>query len=147
MIYYIDQSGKVEDTNKITIIAYANGKVKSIKIGAGEKQKLVSVMRTLDNSKKTYIFKVFAGLIFLLLSSERPERIEIDREYPGHESTIKLILIQLFSKHKRKLPEIGFMEIGKQNEAHKTAISVFRKKMKPDIIAKAEEVLKVFYAK
>ena len=41
MTYEIDQSGKVEDT-KLTVVAYANGKIKSVKIGSAEKQKLLA---------------------------------------------------------------------------------------------------------
>lgn len=36
---YIDQSGKVENTSKLTVVAYANGKVRSLKISAVEKLK------------------------------------------------------------------------------------------------------------
>jgi len=63
----IDQSGKVEDTNKLTIVALANGKLKSLKISAVEKQKLVKTMRILDYPKKAFIYKIFAGLVFLLI--------------------------------------------------------------------------------
>lgn len=45
----IDQSGKVEDTNKLTVVAFSNGKIKSLQISAREKQKLVKAMRGIDH--------------------------------------------------------------------------------------------------
>ena len=70
MTYEIDQSGKVEDTNKLTFVAYANGKIKSIKIGGAEKQKLLLVMRALDYSKRNYLYRIFAALVYFLLAEE-----------------------------------------------------------------------------
>jgi len=57
MKYYIDQSGKIEDTKKLTIIAYANGKTKSLKISAVEKRRLIKTMRALDYPQKAFILK------------------------------------------------------------------------------------------
>lgn len=42
---YIDQSGKVENTSKLTVVAYANGKVRSLKISAVEKRKVCYFLR------------------------------------------------------------------------------------------------------
>lgn len=145
MIYQIDQSGKVEDTKKLTIVAFANGRIKSLKISAREKRKLVKAMRILDFPKKTFIYKIFAGLVFLLLKGEKIEEAVIDKEYPGHEATIKNIIVQLFRKTKRKPPEISFATISKQSNAHKAALEVFRGKRKADIAVQSKEVLKLFY--
>lgn len=142
---YIDQSGKIEDTKKLTIIAYANGKTKALKISAVEKRRLIKIMRILDSPKKAFVLKVFAGLIFLLLKDEKVDEIIIDKEYPRHEATIKVILLQLFVKTKLKKPEINFDLIGKKSPVHKLAIETFRGKMKPDLIVKATEILKLFY--
>lgn len=70
-IYQIDQSGKVEDTKKLTIVAFANGKIKSLKISAVEKRKLIKAMRELDRPRKIFIFKIFAALIYLLFKNEK----------------------------------------------------------------------------
>ena len=45
MSYQIDQSGKIEHTSKPTVIALANAKVKTIKISAVEKRKLLKQYR------------------------------------------------------------------------------------------------------
>ncbi|MBU2544861.1 hypothetical protein KKC65_00185 [Patescibacteria group bacterium] len=145
MAYQIDQSGKVEDTNKLTIVALANGRVKSLKISAVEKQKLIKIMRIHDYPKKTFIYKIFASLIFLLLKNERIEGIIIDNEYPGHQAIIKDVLQRLFKKKNKQAPEIMFAEIGKKSIAHKVALEVFRGKRKPDIIIGADDVIKLLY--
>jgi len=145
MRYQIDQSGKVEDTNKLTIVAVADGKAKTLKISAKEKQRLIKVMRELDYPKKIFIYKILAGLIFLLIKNESIKEVLIDKEYPGHEAFIKEIILQLFRRVKINPPKINFSFIGKQSLAHKIAIETFRGKIRANMIVKAKEVLALFY--
>lgn len=147
MKVYIDQSGKIEDTNKLTIVAFANKKAKTLMISSVEKQKLMKTMRILDHPKKTFIYKAFAGLVFLLLRGENIKEVIIDKEYPGHEPLIKDILLQLFKKNKLQTPYIEFKRIGKQSQAHKIALETFRGERKPDKVVKAVEVLILLYKK
>lgn len=147
MTYQIDQSGKIENTSKLTVVAVANGVSKSIVIKGVEKRKLISAMKSMDYPKTNYIYKIFAALIFLLIRRfNKDEIIYIDREYPGHESVIKDILIWLFSKENNSLPQIIFSLVGKHSPAHCLAISIFRGNSKPDLITTANEILKLFYA-
>lgn len=145
MTYQIDQSGKIEDTTKVTVIALANGNHKSLRIGAGEKQKLIQSLRTMTFPKHTYIFKIFAALIFLLIKDERVKTVLIDQEYKGNEATIKNILIQLFRRFDLEEPEVEFGLVGKKCNAHRVAIATLRQEQKPDLIVGAKEVLKLFY--
>lgn len=142
----IDQSGKIEDSNRLTVVAFSNGKIKSLKISAVEKQKLLRIMRTLDYPKKTFIFKIFAGLIYLLLEDEKNiEEVIVDREYPGQEGIIKDILSHLFRKIGKKLPRITFYKIGKKSDAHKIANDIYRGKGAADIVVGTSHILKIFY--
>lgn len=148
MPHHIDQSGKIEDTNKLTVIAFANGKVKSLKITAVEKQKLIKVMREMDYPKKVFIFKIFACLIYVLLKDEKwhsGDALIIDREYKGHEGIIKDVLLHLFRETNNGEPAIQFSEVGRKSLAHLKAIAVFRGEVKPDIIVKAGDVLSILY--
>lgn len=147
MKYQIDQSGKVEDTNKLTIVAFANGKTKTLLITAVEKRKLLIAMRAISPPKKTFIYKIFAGLIFLLIKNEKIDALIIDREYPGHEALIRSILTVLFCKTHRDAPEIDFGEISRASKAHKIAIETFHNKRKPDMLIKARDVLYLFTIK
>ena len=144
MRFEIDQSGKIEDTAKLTIVAFANGKAKSLKISAVQKRKVVLTLREFSLGK-TFIFRIFAGLIFLLIKDEKAPEIVIDREYPGHEATIKELLLQLFRKNSLPAPVVHFACIGKQSEAHRIAVETFRGKRKPDLIVEAREVLCLFF--
>ena len=145
MTYEIDQSGKVEDTNKLTVVAYANGKIKSVKIGSVEKQKLLAAMRTLDHPKHNYVYKIFAALIYFLLADESVDSVMIDREYMGHEITIKGFLVYLLNKNGRNIPFIAFGHVGKSSPAHKAAVDVFRGKKEADLVVNAREILKLLY--
>ncbi|MFH1713422.1 MAG: hypothetical protein ABH896_04565 [Candidatus Jacksonbacteria bacterium] len=145
MQYQIDQSGKIEDTSRLTIVAFANGKAKSLKISAVEKQKLIKIIRMAEYPKKSFVFKIFAALIFLLIKDEVVRSVVIDKEYLGNEMTIKNIILQLFRRVKLKEPEIDFDLIGKKSKAHQIAIDVFRGKRKPDMVVEAQDILAIFY--
>ncbi|MBL7158852.1 hypothetical protein ISS85_00030 [Candidatus Microgenomates bacterium] len=145
MKYQIDQSGKVEDTNRLTVVAFANGKTRSLKISGVEKQRLVKSMRALDYPRKVFIYKIFAGLVFILLKGQRIREVVIDKEYPGHEPLIKDLILNLFIRTKGQAPKISFSQIGRESRAHKIALEVFRGKRKPDIIVKADQIFRLFY--
>ena len=145
MGYQIDQSGKIERTNKTTVVALANDNLKSIKITAVEKQRLLAALKEIEYPKTNYVYRVFATLIFILTRNEKLETLEIDKEYPGHESVIKDMFIHLYSHYNLKMPEIAFTLVGKKSSAHKIALPTFQAKLKPTVIVRAEEVLKMFY--
>ena len=54
----IDQSGKIENTNKNTIIAFSDSKFKSIFISAKEKREIQKFFRRIGKPK-IFIYKVF----------------------------------------------------------------------------------------
>lgn len=147
MKYYIDQSGKIENTKSLTVVAYSAEKSKSIKISAVEKRKLITIFKNLDYPNKVYIYKIFAGMIYLLTKDLKNVDIVIDREYPGQEPLIKDIIIKLFEKHGRISPNIHWELIGKANNAHITAIETFRGKLKADLITNHKELISLFFSK
>ena len=140
----IDQSGRVEFTNVSTVVAYANGKQKSLLISAGEKRKLQAVFRA-AGKPKMFAVKTFAILTFLLIRDdmERIDEITIDPEYPGNEWLVKQILVQLIRRYGGRLTneDITFWSIGRQHNTHKRAIAVYRGNTAPDMIVTAKNVL------
>lgn len=147
MVCEIDQSGKVEDTRKLTVVCFANGKAKTLLISATEKRKVLIAMREADRLRSNFIFRIFAGLIFLLIREEKIDSLVIDREYPGHETVIRNVLLSLFDKNKIKSPKIFFGQIGKKSQAHQEAIATFQGKRKADIEVVANDVLSIFVSK
>lgn len=146
-IYQIDQSGKIEQTNKPTVITLANGNAKTVKITAVEKRKLLKAVKEISHPKQNYIYRLFAVLIFILTGQQKLLQLEIDREYPRHESVIKDTLIYLYQKNRIALPDIEFILVGKKSKCHRTALAVFQQSAKADFIVKAEEVIKILYEK
>lgn len=141
----IDQSGKIEDTRKLTVVACANGQIRSIMISAKEKRKLIITMRALEHPRMIFVYKIFAGLIFLLIHKLKVNPVLVDREYPGHEGVIKDVLRGLFARAKQSFPSVAFFEVKKKSPAHKAALAIFRGDQKPDMIVTADDILSLFY--
>ena len=100
----IHQSGKIEDTNRLTIVAYSNGSTKSLMITAKDKKSIQSVFRKIGQPK-LFIYKLFAVAIFILIKDNlnKIEQIIIDREYPGYENLIKDFICQIAQKNQIKI--------------------------------------------
>lgn len=137
----IDQSGKIEETHRETILAYSNSKLFSVKITAKSKRKLQELFREIGEPK-SYVIAIFSVGIFLLIEDnlQNIDSIIIDSEYRGKEQNILKILDNLFEAHKiKKIPVIQFKSIGKLSKAHLVAIEVFRKKRAVNKILKFED--------
>lgn len=142
----IDQSGKIENTSKNTYLALANSKIIIIKISSSEKRKLIDTIKELHRPHKTYIYQIFAVLIFILIRKAKLNEVLIDIEYQGHEASIKEVLVQLFERFRQSAPEIYFNYVGKRSSAHHAAIAAFRREKKVNIIVRAEDILKLLYS-
>lgn len=145
MAYQIDQSGKIENTAKGTYVALANDKTVIVRISSVEKRKLIKTIKELCHPHKTYIFQIFAVLVFMLIREEKLQEVLIDTEYSGHQASIKEVLVQLFERSKREKPEINFGFVGKKSNAHLAAIAAYRKKKPVDVTVKAKDVLNLLY--
>lgn len=143
MRYQIDQSGKIEKTNRLTVICFSNRKCHTLLILAKDKQYLQKIFRK-TGKPKMFIIQTFACLVYLLLKEELPKinQIIIDREYPGYEGLIKHYLLQLIRQDLRNFPseKIEFAEIGRRSFAHLRAYQAYRSK-KADRKIKAEDIL------
>lgn len=140
----IDQSGKIEDTTVDTVLAFSNGKNKSVFIGKKEKREVQEFFR--QNSKgNIFVFKTFAILIFLLIKNDllKIQHIAIDLEYTGKNYLIKdYLLREIRESRSFDKRDIDFIQIGRKSKAHETAINVFRKRKKPDIVVLKSDIVK-----
>ncbi len=147
MPYQIDQSGKIEQTNRHTVVTLANGHTKTVRISAAEKQRLIKAMIILDYPIRNYAYKIFAALSFLLIRQFPLSFVQIDTEYTGHSANIKQIIEQLMEIDFKKCPEIEFGFIGKKTNAHLMGIAVYRGERLVDMTVQAKDILKILYRK
>ena len=141
MPYEIDQSGKIENTSKNTIICLSNGKTITLLLKAKDKRKLQEIFRR-NGQNRNYVLFSFSAVISLILKDFRNhELVTIDREYFGKEAIIKEIISEMIKTNKIK-PEIVFDLVGKDSNSHKFAYKVATNQVKPTIVVRSEEVLR-----
>ena len=139
----IDQSGKVEQLNKDTYIAFSNHEQYCVKLPKNIKQEIVYEYRT---KVRQLIQKLFAVCVFYCLKDYigKKEMITIDLEYPGWEDFIKRELAAsiktIHVNFDNKI--IRFGQITKESKAHKLALRTFREEERPNRILTKNEVLK-----
>jgi|SRR3989344_3117302 len=144
MIYQIDQSGKIEQTSKNTVIGISNSLQKSIILKAKEKRALKDIYRT-AGKPKVFVVQVFSALIYLLLENAKIEKgvVYIDKEYPGHEDIIKSYINQLIGKRAKihlDPHNIRFTLVGKTSNVHLFTYKEYRKG-KANFKARKEDIL------
>jgi len=146
MTIEIDQSGKIENTNQDTVIAFTNQISKSLLIKAKDKREIQKIFRQIGKSR-IFIYRTFAILIFLLIKNylARIDQIIIDDEYPGWGSQIKDYLLTEIRKTKPNFEaaNINFNRIGKKSKVHLLGYAVYRNREKPDLEVGYKEILKL----
>ena len=142
MPYQIDQSIKIENTNKATFVCLSNGQTIIVSISAKEKQKLKLFFRKLS---KPLIFKLFtfSFLCAKAIMVSKIDSVAIDCEYVNHERQIKSFILQILKIEKIKIPDIWFSRIGKKSPAHIKGYEAMKKKSK-GISVMVTEVLKYY---
>lgn len=141
----IDQSGKIENTSKNTIIAFSNGVFKSILIRATDKRKIQKIFRE-SGRARIFVYRLFAVLIFVLIKKhiKTINQIVIDEEYPGKSGVIKNFLLQEIRKVQPNFSKeiVSFQRITKKSKAHYLAYGVAIGKKLPDETVALKEILK-----
>ena len=143
----IDQSGKIEETNKDTIIAFSNGIKQSVRIHRRTKRRLQETFRTYGKPR-LFRFRVFACGVYILIKNylSKINQIVIDTEYIGNEKLIKEMIIEIANSEPIKndlRQKIVFKRIGKNSSAHILALSVSRKNIKADKVIGYDELVKI----
>ncbi len=141
MTYQIDQSGKIEQTEKDTVIAYANDGQRAILIPRKLKRRVQESFR-LHGMTSVFIYFLFSvGITYLLYELEEIQHITIDEEYSGKEDLIQRMVRSLLKEFDKPLHDIRFARIGNTPRVHYAAKDVFDKKRKPDRILTMEDVI------
>lgn len=139
----VDQSGKIEQLNKDTYIAFSNHEQYCVKLPKDVKQEIVYEYRT---KIRQLIQKLFAICVFYCLKDylERKELITLDLEYQGWEDFIRRELVSYIRSTRSNFDNkiIRFDLISKDSKAHKLALRTFRGEEKPNKILTKKEVFK-----
>lgn len=145
MIIEVDQSGKIENTNKNTIIAFSNEIFGSILILAKDKREIQKIFRKIGKPR-IFVYKLFAILIFLLVKKhlKKIDQIIIDEEYPGKSILIKDYLLREIRKVRPNFSKenISFRTVGKKSKAHYLAYGVAIGKKLADKTVSVKEILR-----
>jgi hypothetical protein len=141
MKYQIDQSGKIEQTNRVTVLAYTNRSDYAVLMPARVKRQLQEAFRQCGMTR-VFIYYVFAaGVYFLVKDIKRQSDITIDIEYPGKDKLKSEILASLLKACKRPAHHIRFSRIGNQPKVHYAAHDVFTSKLEPDKLLTLAEIV------
>lgn len=145
MVYEVDQSNKIEQTERDTVLVMSNGTKFSVVLTRQNKRKLQAIYRDLGEPK-VFIYFVFAALLSIAARhSGASARIVVDREYLDHEDLIKLKLKKYLKEAGKEylFGNITFGFIGKSSAAHKYASQVAAKKCLPTKVVSLREILRI----
>jgi len=135
MKYQIDQSGKIEQTEKPTVLAAANGKAYAVILPAKEKRRLQEIFRK-SGKPLLFIDAVFAVLLWNLIHEISLKTIEVDTEYPGHTEIIQKMLQKLSTLE----TSLKWVRVGKASKVHDIAYKIYKGKLKIGKIVHARNI-------
>ena len=147
----VDQSNKIERTEKDTILALSNDERRAILIPARVKREAIAWLKRRKKSSKMIYLRLFAAGLFILLRPrlaniiKRGQQIVIDTEYEGHESKIKGMLLRYAHAAGFQLSKeaVSFARVGKSSSAHQTAWQVQRGRLAPDHRVSLNELIEL----
>jgi len=137
----IDQSGKVEQTEKDTVLCLSNDHWDAVTIKARTKRQIQENFRRSGQTRNFIIFTFSAALAILIRRNLKSGKIIIDREYFGKEPVINELLLEMLHSAKN-IPDIYFYEIGKESQAHAIAHDIATKEIKTKKIVSFEEIFR-----
>jgi hypothetical protein len=138
----INQSNKIEQTNKDTIIGVADDKTFTILIGAKIKRKLQEEFRK-QGKPRLFVYRTFIGSVVLALKYAQFKslsKVVIDEEYYGKDKMLKSMFLEMWGRFFTKIPEISFEKIGRKSKVHNVCYLTMKGKYKLDKIIKFEEI-------
>ena len=121
----IDQSGKIEKTNRKTIVAFStrDGVTSGAVVISARDKKLVQSHFRAVKKPRLFVHITFVILIYLMVKDiiKDYDQIIIDREYPGYDDFIIQTLRSLIAEKNIKNLSISISQIGRKSKAHDLA--------------------------
>lgn len=136
----IDQSGKIENTSKATILCLSNDKWDAVLIPSKVKRQIQEMFKRNGKIRNFIFFTFAASLALLIRRNNHLKHVVIDREYFGKEAIIKNILLRML-KNKKSPPNIVFSNIGKRAMAHNRAYAIAIGKLRTKKTLSLNEIL------
>ena len=137
----IDQSGKIEQTDLDTVIAFRNHEQYSILLKKRIKAEILNEYR---NKYRDIHYRLFAILVFYCIRNyiHKIQLIIIDIEYENKDAEIKNHLLRFIYKEYMNFDKklIIFSRITKKSEAHRIAYQTFIGKLAPNKVMTKSEV-------
>lgn len=141
MTYQVDQSGKIEDTAKDTVLAYSNEIQHSILIPRKVKRQLQEAFRRCGMTRM-FVYSLFSvGIFYLIKDLKVATHIVVDIEYPGKETVIIQLVSNILKASNKPSHQLVFERIGNRPRVHYAAKNVLDKKSKPNYIVRLPEVI------
>jgi hypothetical protein len=130
----VDQSVKIEETQKDTILAFSDEQSSSITIPARAKREAFAYLVARRKKRKSAYLMIFSASLFILLreyltqGKDPEERIIIDVEYSGQDASIKAMFLRHAQSAGIELiaSRIVFAPVGRNSRAHVLALKVQR---------------------
>ncbi|MEW6610867.1 MAG: hypothetical protein AB1352_04575, partial [Patescibacteria group bacterium] len=134
----IDQSNRIEELNKDTIIALANKDVSYTHVLTKKTKRHLHEIFRKSGERKRFGPALFAAAIVSLLerTGVRSTDIDVDVEYPGYEALMQG-MIELYDAN----AHVAFRSIGKSSPAHIAAYSVHKKENAADHAFSIDEMI------
>lgn len=145
MIVEVDQSVKIEQLSRNTIIALSNDIEFAISIPSAAKRKLQTEFRR-RGTPKQFRYRTFMAGVVLLLFHARLKHVPslvIDREYTGQEQILRGMFVEMCRKLHMKMAPMAIKEIGKRSRAHDVAFKTMRRRREVDRVLEYNELRKL----
>ena len=138
----VDQSVKIEQLNRDTIIGASNDIRFAAVLPSKAKRKLQEEFRHSHRSK-LFRYRTFMAAVVLTLHYAEIKDVPsvvIDREYAGQEVLLRSMFYEMWSLLHEELPPVEIKEIGKKSPAHATAYLAMKGKRPIDRVLTYQEV-------
>lgn len=136
----VDQSGKIEQLNCDTAVAFSNNTQYAVLLPKSLKRDIFLRYKSRIPRLK---YKLFCICVYHCIKNLVCDSgmIVIDDEYKGNENVIKSLLMNYIRATCKEFEakRIAFGRIGKSSNAHITAIGVFRKQRRADKVLSLED--------
>lgn len=143
MTIEVDQSIKVEQTFKDTVIGIAWGKKSfACVLSRQVKRRLQKDFRR-EGRARLFVYRTFVAAVILTVMRSEWKYVSdviIDVEYRGQDQKLRSIFLEMWSRVSKEVPDISFREIGKRSLAHHVCYDVMKKDREPDAILTYGEI-------